>query len=590
MATIPTLRRKILRAFSIVVLLYAGLGVVLVISVLLASNTTPRVQHLNYDSILASTQMREAWNALDRPERFPEHQNIFWIQQFEKALIFNENNISQPGEVEIVKNIKNEWQKYKTDLNSHSIVQFNKLNKLLTDLVQVNEKGMFRLVEQNTTISSRVLWGAILYFLVTLILSILLADNLAQRLSRPLKNIAEVLQRRPKIGRKLKLLEPTNLELFILSNELKRLWDRVVESEKVNITEVLQQKSKLETVLESVEDALLVVSTSGIVSHSNQYLLALIELPSELVQGHLWNDLPTLNENYIKLRAITKEDIVEEQEIGLRLQITIRQFSVRSRKILSSGGVPIGSLYLLHDITEKRQKEHFRSDFINLLSHEIKSPLQSLGAASKFLKSQKKILPESIIPYVETISEDVERIQAVANEFIQVTQTNSKIMKMKLETITLSQLLPEWIKPFNIIAKDHDIQLKYLQEGSQLILARLDIVKFPWVISNLLSNAIRFSPTKSIVEILLTDRNGFVEIKVTDCGPGISEEDQKRMFEPFYQSPMITNSGKKGLFGAGLTITKEVVEAHEGRIEYYSRNPSGSSFRILIPFPPQNYS
>ena len=464
------------------------------------------------------------------------------------------------------------------------------MHKLLTDLVVLNEKGMFGLTQQNAHLSQGVLIFSIVYFLVTLVLALILADGLANRLSSPIKSIAEALHRKPTLGKRLKLLEPTSLEILILSNELKRLSGAGFQSEKVNVMEVVQQKNKLETVLESVEDALLVVDNDGKVTHCNKCMLSLIELDSSLIQGHLWHDLPTAGENYMKLRARIRPDMPDSQELELRFKGTNHQFSARSRKIAGSDGRPIAILYLLHDITEKRQREKFRAEFIDLLSHELKTPLQSLGTASELLTSQKSELPESVTPIVETIAEDVERIKAVANEFVQVTQSHSKVLKLKLEMVPLNQLLPEWIKPFRIVAKDRDVKLVFKQEGSDLVWANLDRVKFPWVVSNLLSNAIRFSPSGAEVEVILTDRNGAVEIQVKDHGPGVSEEDRRKLFEPFFQSAMTTTTGTKGLFGIGLTIAKEVVEAHDGRIEYFPRQPHGSDFRIILPFPPLNYT
>jgi signal transduction histidine kinase len=280
----------------------------------------------------------------------------------------------------------------------------------------------------------------------------------------------------------------------------------------------------------------------------------------------------------------------EASEVDLKLKSAVHHFSARSRKILGPRGDEIATLYLLHDITEKRQREKFRAEFIDLLSHELKTPLQSLGTASELLEAKKSELPELIKPLIETIHEDVERIRAVASEFVQVTQSHSKIMKIKLQSVAINQLLPEWMKPFRIVARDRGVKLNFLQEGSPVVWASLDPVKFPWVISNLLSNAIRFSPVGGEVDVLLTDRNGAVEVQVKDQGPGITEEDQRRIFEPFFQSPtLITTSGKQGLFGIGLTIAKEVVEAHDGRIEYYPRLPQGSEFRIILPFPPMDY-
>jgi len=590
MNSLPSLRRKIFRSFSFVILLYAGLGVFLMISVFIASGMSPRMIHVNYDSIAASMQMKEAWNALDRPERYKQKPPLEWKTQFERALIFEEENITEPGENEIAKTLRELWKKTKEGPFPLSDDSFNSMMKQLDQLILVNEHGMFGIANQNMRMSQGVLVGGVIYFLISLLLALILADGLAARLSRPLKSIAEALHRKPGAGRKLKLDEPNSLELLILSNELKNLWDQVTESERVNIKETIQQKTKLETVLESVEDGLLVLDLNGKVSHCNGCLLELIGLNMTQVQGATWLDLPTSNENYLKLRESCREDMPEAQEIELKRGNTARQFSARSRKITDTAGSHISTLYLFHDITEKRQRERFRSEFIDLLSHELKTPLQSLGTASELLSSQKKELPESAQPLIETIAEDVERIRAVANEFVQVTQSYSKILKLKLNAVVISQLLSEWIKPFRVVAKDRDVKISFSQEGSNTIWAQLDAVKFPWVISNLLSNAIRFSPQGGTVEIVLTDRNGAVEIQIKDQGPGISEEDQRHIFEPFFQSPMVTTAGKKGLFGIGLTIAKEVVEAHDGRIEYYRRQPHGSEFRIVLPFPPQAYT
>jgi PAS domain S-box-containing protein len=460
----------------------------------------------------------------------------------------------------------------------------------LETLIEVNERGMFGLAQGNETLSRRVLVGTLIYFIVSLGLAILFADNLSQRLSRPLKSIVEALHLRPKFDRKLKLPEPTTLELLILTTELKRLWERLGETEKVNVAELLEQKSKLETVLESVEDGLLVLGPDGKVSHCNDRLAKLIGLTRDEVQDRPWTDLPTLHENYLKLRSTLREGMPESQQVDLEWNQALAYFSARSRPIEIDRNHPrAGTLFLLHDITEKKQREKFRTEFIDLLSHELKTPLQSLGTAAELLHARRADFPEDVALLVETVSEDVERIRAVAHEFVQVTQSHSKVMKINLALVALNQGLREWIKPFYVVARDRGVALEFAQEGSDVIWANVDSVKFPWVVSNILSNAIRFSPRGSAVRVLLTDRAGSVEIRIRDEGPGIAETDRDRIFEPFYQGAVIAASGLRGLFGIGLTIAKEVVEAHDGRIEYQPVLPQGSEFRILLPFPPVQY-
>ena len=587
MTALPALRRKILKSFSVVVGLYALLGLLLVASVVISSKTTPRLLHINYDSIAAANIMNEAWDALASPEVHSQKNQKEWADQFERALKLEEGNITEPGEKELAVGVRAAWELQKKDVSNFDPKAFENMENMLTRIVLVNEKGMFGAAEDNDALSRRVLIGSLIYFLITLIFVVFVAQQLAQRLAEPLKNIAEILHSRPPVTKKLKLPEATTLKLFILTTEIKRLWERLGETEKVNVAELISEKSKLESVLDSVEDAMLFLDSLGLVSHCNERLAKLIGLPCDRIQGLPWNDLPLMSENYLKLRDVLREEMPDSQEIELFQEQTKFHYSARSKAIVSpvdAKGNHGGMLYLLHDITEKRQRDKFRSEFVDLLSHELKTPLQSLGTATELLTARKGQFQDDLKLIVDTITEDVERIKAVAQEFMQVTQSHSKVLKLKLERIALNQMLPEWIKPFKIIARDRKVKLEFSQEGSEVIWARLDIVKFPWVVSNLLSNAIRHSPAGTTVSVLLTDRNGAVEVQVQDEGAGIPDSDRSRIFEAFFQGTMA--SGGRGLFGVGLTIAKEVVEAHDGRIEYFPRQPRGSEFRITLPFPP----
>jgi NtrC-family two-component system sensor histidine kinase KinB len=582
MDTLPTLRRKIFRSFSFLIGLYGALGLFLVSCVFLASATTPKIIHVNYDSISAAHKMREAFTALDHPKDFRGKSREAWKKQFEDNISFEETNLTEPGEDELAKQIRSEWNAGRGHA-TFSEGQTNRMGNLLDSLVALNEKGMFATAHSNTAMSRNVLIFAVLYLLVSLVLVFFVADGLAARLSQPLKNIAEALHRRPKLGSRLKLIEPNTLELLILTTELKRLWDRVSEAEKVNVSELLQQKSKLETVLESVEDALLVIDPNGMVSHCNHFMLELLNLPSSQVIGRKWSDLSANNENYLGLRAILAEGMADSHEIELLWGPNKFQFAARLREIGSDPERPIATLFLLHDITERRQRERFRSEFIDMLSHEIKTPLQSLGTATELLMGHRDSIPELVRPLVETIQEDVDRMKAVASEFVQVTQSNSKVMKLRLQTVSLGSVVADWIRPFKVVGKDKDVTVELSVRENEAVMAHIDPVKFPWVISNLLSNAIRFSPAGGTVEVQIGHADGQVEILVSDDGPGISMDDQARMFDPFYQGQQGVATGKSGLFGIGLTIAKEVVEAHGGTISYALRKPAGSRFTIRLP-------
>ena len=155
----------------------------------------------------------------------------------------------------------------------------------------------------------------------------------------------------------------------------------------------------------------------------------------------------------------------------------------------------------------------------------------------------------------------------------------------------LSELLPEWLKPVQLLAAEREVTLHYEKEGEGDIWAQIDPAKFPWVISNLLTNSLRVSPMGSTIKILLAYSAGNTEIMVTNQGPRIPEEIRRRMFDPYFKGTgeaIGAAAHAPGYLGLGLTIVKEVTEAHGGRVEYLPLEPTGSCFRIILPLPGDN--
>lgn len=587
---LPPLRRKILRSFLVVVLLYGIMGSFIMAAVYFASGITPTLIHVNYDSIAAAHQMQEAMHGLLHPEDLPDRKASDWVAQFEKAMAFEISNVTEPGEEEIAKAIQTEWARAKPRIAGSSrgemLPTWRKIHDLTQRLVDVNERGMFTLAESSTRLRSRVLLGAILLFIVTLLYALYLSDALAERVSRPLKDIAEALRNKPVPGQKLKLPTPTSLELRILTFEMTQLWKRLSELRELNIEEIANQRSKLEIVLESVEDAILVLDGYGTVLQCNPGLSRLLGLPEAAVEGHHWRDLSTSDPNYLSLRETLVPNLAKDTTLELDVGGTARIYSARCRNILNEAKESIGTLYLLHDITEVRQRERLKAEFIGVLSHELKTPLQSLGTAAELMMKRKDSLDPDGRMLVETIYEDVERIRGVAHDIVQVSFVDPHVLRLRVGKHALSELLQEWLKPFKLIARDKQVNLKLTQEGSELICANIDAVKFPWAISNLLSNAIRFSPPDSTVTVALTTKNDEISIEIKDEGPGIPEDVRKKMFDPYFQAPLSDSKVPSGFLGLGLTIAKEVVEAHRGKIEYVPGQPKGSIFRISLPLVP----
>jgi signal transduction histidine kinase len=166
---------------------------------------------------------------------------------------------------------------------------------------------------------------------------------------------------------------------------------------------------------------------------------------------------------------------------------------------------------------------------------------------------------------------------------MQVSFVDPHSLRLRIGKHAISELIQEWVKPFKVVAQDRKVKIELSKKGSDVIWANIDAVKFPWAISNLLSNAVRFSPSETTVRVILSDEQSGIKIEIRDEGPGIPEDIRKRMFEPYFQTPAPESSSSSGFLGLGLTIAKEVVEAHEGTIAYEPGTPCGSTFRIVLP-------
>lgn len=576
---LPPLRRKIRSRFLGIIAMYAIFGLLLMIGLFKESGLTPKLLHMNYDSIAAASEMKEAWLSLRLPSESGADKRQKWTAQFEKALHFQESNCTETSELETTREIASLWRDSTQGANATSATS-TRIVELLSHLISINQAGMFRYADQSDHIARRTSLVAIAFFLISLVVCLLWADSLALRLARPLKDIAETLRTKPAFGKKLHLPTADSLEMRVLVLELQGLWNRLSELSRLNVEELSIQRTQLNTVLASIDDAMLVLDNEERIIHCNPGMAALLMLDAEQLRGQHWNDLPTTREIYLILREALKPGATQDAVLELQRKGAAAYYSSRHRPIVSEQGQRIGTVYLLHDITEKRQRDRLKAEFIGVLSHELKTPLQSLSTASEIMLSKREVLDEDGRMLVDTIFEDVARIRGVANDFMQVGLTESPSLKLKLQPVDLKMLLRGWVNPFAIVARDRGVKIEIEAEFDGAANVSIDTVKFPWVVSNLLSNSLRVAPEDSTITVRLRHDANEIVTEVIDEGPGVPESIRRRMFEPFFQGDAASQSGYLGL---GLTIAREVVEAHQGHIEYETNSPKGAIFRVILP-------
>jgi len=230
-------------------------------------------------------------------------------------------------------------------------------------------------------------------------------------------------------------------------------------------------------------------------------------------------------------------------------------------------------------LEDYQKREQNRREFLANVSHELRTPLTIIQGYTEALldgmAADMKISEE----YLKNILIETERLKTMANELLDLASIEEGKEKLKLETISVAEFMEEILNTFKTQFAEKGIKLEFevkIGEG-KLIGDRNKLLR---VVENLLSNALKYTPSGGNVKVEVSAKNNDFQIIITDTGPGIPEKDLGKIFERFYKVDKARNS--KG-FGLGLAITKSIVEAHGGKIFAENLSQGGAKFTVILP-------
>src|SRR5262249_48026059 len=229
--------------------------------------------------------------------------------------------------------------------------------------------------------------------------------------------------------------------------------------------------------------------------------------------------------------------------------------------------------------TYLRDQDARREALVATLSHELGTPLTSLSMALELLARADGQLPEDQRALVGAAREDVGRLQDVARRLLDLSRIRATNIALERQNVDLADLIEQALRIFIPQAKEKQIEIDAKLPGVSLTILG-DPTKLTWAISNLVSNALRYTPPGGQVHVEATARTDAVLIAVRDTGPGIPPEQRERIFERFAQ---FAAGGDIGSAGLGLAIVRDIVQAHGGRIHLDSEVGHGSCFTLELP-------
>jgi PAS domain S-box-containing protein len=369
--------------------------------------------------------------------------------------------------------------------------------------------------------------------------------------------------------------------------DLRAVISRAVEYIR-NLEDIAHEKSRMGTLISHLSDGVMATDGEKQVALANPAFLKLTghrgESPTgrpvvELIQNER---LLQMMDEALSMPPDQFTELTEEFDHGTLAEnketvLTVRCIPFRDRLHRN-----LGTVTVVHDITALKKMDQIKSEFVSMVAHEIKSPMNSVLALVKVIQDRLAgEVTEKQQELLGRISEKIKGLSDLAAELLDLSRIESGLITLEKEKLQLSSLLTEQVAFHQTRAQGKNIHLS-LESVLELppILANKRAIEE--IFANLLTNAIKYTPEGGTVSVSASSDKDYVHVAVKDTGFGISKENLARIFERFYRvkddkTRMISGTG------LGLAIVKSITEAHNGRIEAESEPDRGSTFHVFLP-------
>ena len=368
-------------------------------------------------------------------------------------------------------------------------------------------------------------------------------------------------------------------EVGILAEEFNSMrWNLKSAVEKLT-----EEEKKMTAIVNSIAEGLILVDSNNRVLHINPAAEHLLDLSEDSIN----KDITELIQNdeliQIEQTPSKNEDANFVSEITLVRHDEKLVLRTIASPFLDENGQTLGTVYLFDDITREKEIGQMKSDFISLVSHELRTPLTSIiGFVSFILDGKAGAINEKQRNSLVRVQRQSKRLSALINDLLDISRIESGRIQMAQQSISLLEIVTQRLEEIRPQADEKSIQLNLTApESVPEILG--DEARMGQVFTNLIGNAIKFTPNNGDVSINVEVDGNLLHVEVIDTGPGIPPEERQKVFDKFYQLSDISTR-QQGGSGLGLSITKSIVEAHGGKLWIDDGSQGkGSNFQFVLP-------
>ncbi len=344
------------------------------------------------------------------------------------------------------------------------------------------------------------------------------------------------------------------------------------------------QKQRLETVLEPLPDATLILDEDGQVDFANAKLAPVVGMPVESVRGERVADWCPYAEMTAFLTRFTGSGGRARSET-----LELRPDAESDRTLLLSahplptpggGGGSFGTLVVVRDVTAETVARRAQAEFVTHVSHELKSPLHTMAMYTEMLTDKDGESEEFRIEACNVISDEIERLTALISTLLTIARMEAGSVSLNRQRTRLQDFLRDALEAVSRGGRSAGLRFD-LELPKELQPLYLDKDLLRVALNNLLTNAIKYNQEGGSVTLEVADELEKIELRVRDTGIGIEEADRDQIFDKFFRSAS-QDAHARGGHGLGLALARQIVRLHGGEISVASERGVGSTFSIVL--------
>jgi NtrC-family two-component system sensor histidine kinase KinB len=538
---------------------------------------TKNILAANYNTLEYSRAMLLA---LDEME-----QDTIAVKQFEESLSKQKTNISEIGEKEITQKVTDHFQRLKSNASDRTIQKT--IRSDISEIMRLNMQAIQRksLVAEKTA-ETATFWIAIAGTLCFLIAFILLV-NLPGNIANPIEELTESIRQIADQNYTQRVHFQNHKEYGALASAFNKMAEKLEEYNNSNLSQLLFEKKRIETLINNMGDPVIGLDENKTILFANHEALKILGTTHQYLIGKNALELSVTNDLMRSLlNDLMHQDVSKDNQKPFEKIYANGKESYFEKELLDivitptgeSNKLLIGHVIILKNITSFKELDAAKTNFISTVSHELKTPIASIGMSLQLMANQKTgTLNKEQEQLLESIQDDTSRLLKITGELLNITQLESGKIQLSIKPENPLEVLKYAVHATKTQAEQKHIKIE-LYHPIVLPEVITDAEKTAWVITNLLSNAIRYSHEYSSVYLSVEYKEGKIYYSVKDTGQGIAPQYKEKIFDRYFRIP----GSQTGGTGLGLAISKEFIEAQGGEISFDSEFGIGSTFIIAL--------